>query len=147
MQPKLNFPDYSFKIKEDLSSHAIFDIVRKKYIALTPEEWVRQHVVHFLIHEKKYAQGLMQVETTVKYNRMNIRCDVLVYTNELKPFLIVECKAPSVEITQATFDQIARYNMPLKVNYLMVTNGLTHYCCLMDYENNNYTFIKDIESI
>jgi hypothetical protein len=144
MHPKLNFPEYIFKIKQELSSHQIFDVVRKKYVALTPEEWVRQHVIHLLIQKKKMAKGLMQVETTVKYNRMNIRCDVLVYTNELKPFLLVECKAPGVEITQAAFDQIARYNMPLKVKYLMLTNGLFHYYCLMDYERNSYSFVDDI---
>jgi hypothetical protein len=144
MHPKLNFPNYTFKIKEVLSAHHIFDIIRKKYVVLTPEEWVRQHVVRFLINEKKYAQGLMQLETTVKFNRMNIRCDILLYTKELQPFMLVECKAPGIEITQAAFDQIARYNMPLKVKYLMVTNGLSHYYCLMDYEKNTYTFIKEM---
>lgn len=145
MHPKLNLPQFSFKIKEALSGHQIFDIIRKKYVALTPEEWVRQHVVHYLVQEKKYARGLMQVETMVKYNRLNIRCDILAYTHELKPLLLVECKAPSIEITQAAFDQIARYNMPLKVKYIMVTNGLRHYYCLMDYEKHSYTFVTDIE--
>ncbi len=144
MYPTLNFPEYSFKIKEEISGKQIFDIVRKKYVMLTPEEWVRQHTVHFLINEKKYAQGLMQVETTVKYNRMNIRCDILVYDTELKPLVLVECKAPEVKITQATFDQIARYNMPLRVKYLMLTNGLTHYYCIMDYVKNSYEFVKEI---
>lgn len=142
--PKLNFPECFFKIREDVSGKQIFDIVRKKYVALTPEEWVRQHAIHFLITEKKYSQGLMQVETTVKYNRMNIRCDILVYNQELKPFMLVECKAPEIKITQATFDQIARYNMPLRVKYLMVTNGITHYYCVMDYEKKLYTFVQDI---
>lgn len=145
MNPRLNFPEYAFKIKSDTDNTRIFDVVRKKYVVLTPEEWVRQHVVQYLINEKKYPLGLMQVETTVKYNRMNIRCDIMVYTTQLQPLLLVECKAPEVEITQAAFDQIARYNMPLKVKCLMVTNGLTHYYCLMDYENNSYKFVSDLE--
>ena len=145
MHPKLNFPEYSFKIKSENSTHQILDIVRKKYVVLSPEEWVRQHVIHYLIHEKKIPLGLMQVETTVKYNRMNIRCDILAYTTKLNPFLLVECKAPEIKITQSTFDQIARYNMPLKVKYLMVSNGFTHYYCLMNYENNSYSFINEMK--
>ena len=122
----------------------IFDIVRKKYLLLTPEEWVRQNFIHYLNKEKKYPLGLMGVEQMVKYNSLKTRADIVIYNLEGKPNVIVECKAPEVKITQDTFNQIAKYNSQLKVKYLIVTNGMKHFCCQMDYENNKITFLEDV---
>ena len=143
--PKLLFPNYTFKLKEQNQRTQIYDIVRRKYVVLTPEEWVRQHFIHFLVNEKKFPASLMAVETAVK-SSLNIkrRSDIVVYNTSLQPFLLVECKAPEIKIKQDVFDQIARYNMDLKVKFLVVSNGLNHFCCEMDYENNSYTFVKDI---
>ena len=141
---KLNFPDYQFKIKEENKRTQIFDTVRKKYVALTPEEWVRQHIITFLINEKKFPASLIAVEVSLNRGSKKQRGDIVIYTNDGKPRMIVECKAPEVKITQDVFFQIARYNAPLKMNYLVVTNGINHFCCKMDYENGEHVFIKDI---
>lgn len=122
----------------------ILDVIRRQYVALTPEEWVRQHFVHFLINHKGYPQSLMANEVQLKLNGMSRRCDTVVYDRALKPRVIVEYKAPSVNITQKVFDQICRYNMVLQVDYLIVTNGLTHYCCKVDNEVRSYTFLRDV---
>ena len=122
----------------------ILDIIRRQYVALTPEEWVRQHFVHFLIHHKGYPQSLMANEVQLKLNGMSRRCDTVVYDRTLKPRVIVEYKAPTVNITQKVFDQICRYNMVLQVDYLIVSNGLAHYCCKVDNENQTYTFLQEI---
>ena len=122
----------------------IFDEVRKKYLLLTPEEWVRQNFIHYLNKEKKYPLGLMGVEQMVKYNSLKTRADIVIYNLEGKPNVIVECKAPEVKITQDTFNQIAKYNSQLKVKYLIVTNGMKHFCCQMDYENNKIIFLEDV---
>ena len=113
-------------------------------MALTPEEWVRQNFIRYLIHEKQFPASLIAIEMALKYNRMQKRGDVVVYDKSGKPLLIVECKAPNVKITQNAFDQVARYNMALKVKYLVVTNGLTHYCCSMDYPRKSYEFLDGI---
>jgi len=123
---------------------SIFDSIRKKFILLTPEEWVRQHVVEFLLNEKKYSKSLINVEKVVKVNGMNKRYDVIVFNSDGSIFLLIECKAPEVKIDQKTFDQIARYNLILNAQYLMVTNGLNHYFCEMDFENEKYTFLKEL---
>jgi len=142
--PQLNFPEnYQFRLKQTDEIPYIFCIIRKKWLLLTPEEWVRQHVVQFLIHEQKYSKTSINTEVIVNINGMKKRADVIVFKKE-KPFLIVECKAPSVQITQETFDQIARYNLELDADFLMVTNGLNHYFCEMDLENQRYNFLKDI---
>lgn len=141
---KLNFPSYSFRIKSSENKTLIFDIIRKKYVVLTPEEWVRQHVVLFLIEEKKYPISLIAVEKQLKINSLLKRTDVVVFNTKGTPEILIECKAPSVAISQATFDQIARYNLTAQSNYLMVTNGLDHYFCLIDVENETYVFLKDI---
>ena len=141
---ELNFPSYSFRLKASENKTLIFDIVRKKYVVLTPEEWVRQHVIHFLHEEKKYPLSLMAVEKQLKINSRTKRTDLVVYDREGKPEIVVECKAPSVPISQATFDQIARYNLKLESAFLMVTNGIHHYFCVMDYENTTYIFLKDL---
>ncbi|MEL4308686.1 type I restriction enzyme HsdR N-terminal domain-containing protein [Joostella sp. CR20] len=143
MQP-LNFPAYPFRFKSSENKVHIFDQIRKKFIQLQPEEWVRQHVVSFLITEKNYPKSLINVEKELIINSLKKRYDILGYNPDGSIELIVECKAPSVKITQNTFDQIARYNLQVQANYLMVTNGLDHYFCKMDYEQEKYIFLKDI---
>jgi hypothetical protein len=123
---------------------SIFDAIRKKFIILTPEEWVRQHVVQFLIAEKNYPISLINVEKVLKVNGLRKRYDVVVYNSDGSIFILIECKAPEVTISQSTFDQIARYNMTLKSHYLMVTNGLNHYFCQMDFENEKYQFLHEL---
>ncbi len=122
----------------------IFDILRKKFLVLTPEEWVRQHFVLYLLEEKKYPKSLIALEKQLTINNRKKRTDILIFNTKGEPDIIVECKAPSIKITQATFDQIARYNLKLKANYLIVTNGLQHFYCKMDFENETYIFLKDI---
>ncbi|MCK9156057.1 MAG: type I restriction enzyme HsdR N-terminal domain-containing protein [Paludibacteraceae bacterium] len=141
---ELNLPKYSFKIKESEGKKCIFDRCRRKFVALTPEEWVRQNMVEFLIKEKEYTPSLIGNEVTVKMNNMQKRCDTVIYDRSGMPILIIEYKAPHIEITQKTFDQIAMYNFKLKVNYLIVSNGINHYCCKIDYENQKYHFLQEI---
>jgi len=141
---KLNLPTYNFKIKSNENKTLIFDKLRKKYMVLTPEEWVRQHFVYFLIEEKKYPISLIALEKQLTINNRKKRTDILVFNTAGNPEIIVECKAPSIKITQATFDQIARYNLKLKATYLIVTNGLEHFYCKMDFENETYIFLKEV---
>ncbi len=140
---KLNLPKYSFKITKKEEKHYIFDEIRKKSVFLTPEEWVRQHFIQFLIQEKKYPKSHIAVEKEIKVNNLKKRFDVLVFNNRGEHEVIVECKSPKIKITQATFDQIARYNLQLKANYLIVTNGLEHYYCKMDFEKQEYVFLEE----
>tara|TARA_B110000908_G_scaffold167498_1_gene220548 strand:- start:215 stop:661 length:447 start_codon:yes stop_codon:yes gene_type:complete len=142
--PQLNLPNAALKTKLVEGTTQVFDAVRKKYLVLTPEEWVRQHFIHFLNSEKKYPLGLMGVEQMVKYNGMQTRADIVLYTTDGNPNMIVECKAPSVKITQDAFNQIAKYNFKLQVDFLVVTNGMQHFCCAMDYENNKITFLEEV---
>ena len=142
--PQLNLPLAALKTKLVKGTTQVFDAVRKKYLVLTPEEWVRQHFIYFLNVEKKYPLGLMGVEKLVKYNDMRTRADIVLYTNQGRPNMIVECKAPKVKITQDTFNQIAKYNSQLKVQYLVVTNGMKHYCCEMKYDTNKIKFLEEI---
>jgi len=141
---KLNLPTYNFKIKSNENKTLIFDKLRKKYMVLTPEEWVRQHFVYFLIEEKKYPISLIALEKQLTINNRKKRTDILVFNTAGNPEIIVECKAPSIKITQATFDQIARYNLKLKATYLIVTNGLEHFYCKMDFKNETYIFLKEV---
>ena len=141
---ELSLPGFDYKVKKQNGTVMIFDIVRKKYVVLTPEEWVRQHLVHYLNAHKGYPSALLANEVMVKLNSTTKRCDTVLYRRDLSARMIVEYKAPHVEITQAVFDQITRYNMVLKVDYLIVSNGMQHYCCRMDYENQSYTFLRDI---
>ena len=140
----LNLPTYPFKIKSSENKQLIFDIVRKKYVLLTPEEWVRQHFIWFLVEEKKYPTSLTSVEKKLTINNLTKRTDIVVFKNDGSPFLLVECKAPTVKITQETFDQIARYNLNLNANYLIVTNGLEHFFCELDFTNKKYIFLITI---
>ena len=141
---KLNLPTYNFKLKSKENKTLIFDIIRKKYMVLTPEEWVRQHFVLFLMEEKKYPTSLIAVEKQLTVNNLKKRSDILVFNADGKPEILVECKAPKIKITQDTFDQIARYNLKLKANFLIVTNGLEHFYCKMDFENETYIFLKEV---
>ena len=141
---KLNLPTYNFKLKSSENKTLIFDNLRKKYLVLTPEEWVRQHYVRFLIDEKKYPSTLIALEKQLTINNRKKRTDILIFNKEGNPEIIVECKAPSIKITQDTFDQIARYNLKLKANFLVVTNGLEHFYCKLDYEKETYVFLKEI---
>jgi hypothetical protein len=140
----LNFPSYSFRFKNSENNLSIFDEVRKKFIQLTPEEWVRQHTIQYVLQEKKYPKSYLNVEKLIKINDLHKRYDVVVFQPDGTIFLLVECKAPEVKITQDTFDQIARYNLALKARYLMVTNGLNHYFCQMDFEKEAYVFLKEL---
>lgn len=142
--PILSLPIYKLKLKVVEEKTHIFDVVRKKYLLLTAEEWVRQNFIHYLNKEKKYPLGLMGVEQMVKYNSLKTRADIVLYNIDGNPNIIVECKAPEVKITQDTFYQIAKYNSQLKVQYLIVTNGIKHYCCKMDYETNEINFLEKI---
>ena len=141
---QLQFPTYQFRFKNSENKVAIFDEVRKKFIILTPEEWVRQHVVHHLIYDKNYPKSWINVEKLIKLNGLTKRYDVVVFNPDGSIFLLVECKAPEIKISQHTFDQIARYNLALKADYLMVSNGLEHYFCQMDYVNEKYHFLKNL---
>jgi len=140
----LNFPSYNFRFKNSENKVLIFDGIRKKFIVLTPEEWVRQHTVQFLLQDKKYPKSYLNVEKLVKVNNINKRYDIVVFLPNGELFLLIECKAPEVKITQETFDQIARYNLKLNAKYLMVTNGLNHYFCQMDFENEQYIFMENL---
>ena len=141
---KLNFPSYSFRFKNSENKVSIFDEIRKKFILLSPEEWVRQHVVQFLLQDKKYPKSYINVEKLIKINDLSKRYDGVVFQPNGEIFLLIECKAPEVPISQQTFDQIARYNFTLKAEYLMVTNGLNHYFCQMNFEKEQYTFLKEL---
>ena len=140
----MNFPVYSFRFKNSENKVAIFDEIRKKFILLTPEEWVRQHTIQFLLNENKYPKSYINVEKLIKINDLSKRYDVVVFQPNGEIYLLIECKAPEVQITQQTFDQIARYNLVLNAKYLMVTNGLNHYFCQMDFENEKYIFLKEL---
>ena len=140
----LNLPQYDAKIIERDGKKVIFDPIRKKYVALTPEEWVRQNFVSFLIKHKEYPLSLMANEVLIKLNGTSKRCDTVLYNRDLSARMIVEYKAPHVEITQDVFNQITRYNIALKVDYLIVSNGLAHYCCKVDYETQSISFMRDI---
>lgn len=140
----LNFPDYTFRFKNSENKVRIFDIIRKKFVVLQPEEWVRQHVVQYLIRDKNYPHALINVEKILTINRIKKRYDVVVYNRDGSIHILIECKSPKIKITQEVFDQIARYNMALRSSYLMVTNGLHHYYCQMDYEKEKYIFLQGI---
>lgn len=140
----LHFPTYNFKFKNKENKTYIWDDIRKKYILLIPEEWVRQHTIKFLIEEKNYNPLLMVVERQFIINNLHKRADIVVFNHDMKPYIIVECKAPNVKITQSTFDQIARYNLSLNAEYLMLTNGLQHFYCKMNFRKQTYEFLENL---
>lgn len=141
---KLNFPQYEFDVRREDDQLFILDQIRKKWVVLTPEEWVRQHTIYYLVGQKKYPAGLIGVEKSIKVNKMNKRFDLVCYNQNTQPVLLVECKAPEVEITQTVLDQALRYNSQLQVNYLLLTNGITHVIAFIDYENKKLEYLNDI---
>ena len=141
---KLNFPNYRVLIKNKENKPYIFDRVRKKWLICTPEEWVRIHCLYYLIETKDYPESLIRIERELKvYNTLK-RFDLLIADSSMKPFILVECKAPYVKISQNTFDQILRYNLELKCPYLMISNGLNHYFCKMNFEENQISLVKEL---
>ena len=141
---KLNLPEYSFRIKEESGKALIFDSIRKKFVVLTPEEWVRQNFIQYLISEKKFPKNLMAVEKQIKVSGKLRRFDLLVYSRNGEPQLIAEFKAPGVKITQDAFDQVVRYNMALRVAKVIVSNGLQHFACAIDYKKNGFSYLTEI---
>ena len=141
---ELNFPTYTFRFKNSENKVSIFDAIRKKFVILQPEEWVRQHCVHYLIKVKNYPKSLINVEKELKVNDLKKRYDIVIFNTDGSIHLIVECKAPNIKIKQNTFDQVASYNLALNATYLMVTNGLNHYYCVMDFKAEKYRFLEDI---
>ena len=140
----LNLPQYSFRIREKPGKKLIFDDFRRKWVSLTPEEWVRQNFAHYLTDEKHFPRALVAIERTLRMNQRDFRTDIVLFSKTGNPLVVVECKAPEVKISQQVFDQIARYNLDLRVSYLIVTNGLTHYCCRFDQSQLTYTFLPEI---
>ena len=140
----LNFPKFTFRFKNSENKVSIFDAIRKKFVILQPEEWVRQHCVQYLIDVKGYPISLINVEKELKVNDLKKRYDIVIFNPDGSIHLIVECKAPKIKIKQDTFDQVARYNLALNATYLMVTNGLNHYYCIMDFDVEKYHFLEDI---
>ena len=140
---RLNLPTYSFKLKSEEGRKLIFDEIRKKYVILTPEEWVRQHFIQYLVRMKSYPAALIEIERQFTYNRLTKRADILVNDRNAKPVLLVECKAPDVKINQETFTQAALYNLKFNLKYLVLTNGLDHFCCKFE-GSGRYRFLDDI---
>ena len=141
---QLNFPLFEFKIRNLHNRQEIFDPVRHKFVALTPEEWVRQHLISFLVEQKGYPVSLIGVEKQLLLNKMPKRFDLVVFKRNANLLLLAECKAPGVEITEKAFDQAARYNLLLQAEYFIITNGLDNYTCRLDYENKRYIFIEEV---
>ncbi|WP_295795190.1 type I restriction enzyme HsdR N-terminal domain-containing protein [Mucilaginibacter sp.] len=140
----LNLPPYPFKITDANGQLTLFDVIRKRDIIITPEEWVRQHFVQYLINQKNYPKSLIKLEGGHKLHGMAKRTDIVVYNPAGEKILLVECKAPSITIDQKTFDQVARYNMVHKVKLLAITNGLQHYYCVINFEERDYKFIEEM---
>ena len=141
---QLNLPPYAFRTFQKEGKSLIFDAFRHRWVRLTPEEWVRQNFVRYLVEEKHYPASLISVERSLRFNRQDFRADAVVFSTAGRPLLVVECKAPEVAVSQKVFDQIVRYNVEFQVDYLIVTNGLSHYCCKMDKLNQSYDFLREI---
>ena len=141
---RLNLPQYEIKITEKDGKRMIFDFLRRKYVALTPEEWVRQHFTHYLVEHKGYPKGLLGNEIELQIGDKRLRCDSILYNKVARPQMIIEYKAPTVPLQQKVFDQVSAYNLLLRVDYLIISNGMEHYCCMMDYEHQKYLFLQEI---
>jgi hypothetical protein len=141
---RLNLPEYEINVTEKGGKQQIFDFLRRKFVALTPEEWVRQHFTHYLVEYKGYPKGLLVNETQLRIGDKQLRCDTVLYNKVMQPQMIIEYKAPTIQIQQKTFDQIAAYNLLLHADFLVISNGLQHYCCQMDYEQRSYRFLTEI---
>ncbi len=140
----LNLPSYSFRVKEQTDQRLIFDEFRKRWVKLTPEEWVRQNFARYLTEVKHFPASLLSVERSLRINQHDFRTDIVLFSKTGQPLVVVECKAPEVKISQQVFDQIARYNLALRVDYLVVTNGMMHYCCRFDQQSMTYSFLPEI---
>lgn len=141
---KLNLPPYSINVRQEDGKQKILDILRRRFVKLTPEEWVRQHFIHYLIEHLGYPQGLLANETELIIGDKRLRCDSVLYGTDRQPKMIIEYKAPKVQITQKVFDQISAYNILLHVDYLIISNGMQHYCLKMDYDTQSYHFLNEI---
>ena len=141
---RLNLPQYEIKITEKDGKRMILDFLRRKYVALTPEEWVRQHFTHYLVEHKGYPKGLLGNEIELQIGDKRLRCDSILYNKVAQPQMIIEYKAPTVPLQQKVFDQVSAYNLLLRVDYLVISNGMEHYCCKMDYEHQKYLFLQEI---
>jgi hypothetical protein len=141
---ELNLPAYAVKVRGTREKPEIFDFLRKRYVALTPEEWVRQHFTHWLIEHKGYPKGLLGNEIALRCGDKSLRCDSILYDQEARPRMIIEYKAPTVSLTQRVFDQISAYNLLLHVDFLVVSNGVQHVFCKMDYARQSYDMQSDI---
>lgn len=141
---ELNLPAFDINIKKSGNKLTVFDNLRRRFVALTPEEWVRQHFVNYLITEKKYPASFIANEIQINLNNQKKRCDSVIYNRAMQPLVIVEYKSPDIKITQEVFNQIANYNIVLKVEYLIVSNGVNHFCCHMDYEQMKFEYLSDI---
>jgi hypothetical protein len=140
----LNLPSYAIKIRKEDDHEQILDVLRRKFVALTPEEWVRQHFIHYLIEHKHYPATLLANEVKLQVGDKVLRADSVLYSTTLQPRMIIEYKAPHISITQKTFDQISTYNLLLHADYLVVSNGIRHYICRMDYEQQKYVFLENV---
>ena len=141
---KLNLPDYPIRIRNQGDQQYIFDEFRKKFVILTPEEFVRQHFLHYLVNELSYPKSLIKVESGIRFNKMMKRTDITVYDREANPYMLVECKSAQVNLSGKVFDQLSIYNQTIKAKYLVITNGLKHFCCELDYELQRYTFMPQL---
>ncbi len=141
---ELNLPKYPIKLKEEKGTKYIFDSIRKKYLVLQPEEWVRQNFIQYLINDKSFSASLIAIEKGLQLNELKKRADIVIYDNQANPIVLVECKAPKVKINQEVFEQVARYNVVFKVPYLVVTNGMEHYCAKVDFKENGFEFLREL---
>ena len=139
---KLNLPEFKPTIKKEEGKIWIFDMIRKKYLVLTPEEWVRQHFIHYLIAELKYPKSLFRIESSLTYNKLQKRSDILVFNRDAKPWMLIECKSPDIKLSQKAFNQVAVYNMTVNAKFVAVTNGLVHYCCEAAKEGEQAIFLE-----
>lgn len=142
--PKLNFPDYDFSLSSGENGLFIFDPVRRKNVKLTPEEWVRQHIIKFLILDKNTPPSLVGVEKSLKIGRLHKRFDLVVFTKEVKPLLLVECKAPDIVLNENVLNQVARYNSILKAKYFMISNGVRTILFCYNYSDSKFVFIEEL---
>jgi hypothetical protein len=141
---KLNLPPFDFELKKSAESVFIFDALRKRFVVLTPEEWVRQHFIHYLIEHLKYPKALIRVEGGLTFNTLSKRSDIVVFDREVKPWMIVECKAPALKLSQRTIEQAATYNHSLKAKYIVITNGMSTICCETDWLNSHTVVLKEM---
>jgi len=144
---KLNLPEFDIKLKQEGDKTWVFDLLRKKYVVLTPEEWVRQHFLNYLTTSLGYPKSLMKVESGMRHHKLIRRTDILVYNREAKPFMLVECKAAEVSLNQAVFDQVSAYNQAYQAPHLVITNGLHHFCCKLDFQSQKYEFLTDLPQL